>query len=164
MQNVKTVFTVTQTRKITTPWIALILIVFIAMGSYVFNIYRAINSAALPKNAAVLSEQAFEEQYGLRVNLLAVTAAGGMVDLRLKIVDGEKAKLLLQDKNNFPALYVGDGKVVLNSSEEAKSQEIKFESGGNVFLMFPNTGNAVKPGTSVTLGFGEAALEPIEAK
>jgi hypothetical protein len=39
-----------------------------------------------------------EDKYGLRVNLTAVTSSGSFVSLRLKIADGEKAKLLLGDK------------------------------------------------------------------
>ena len=112
----------------------------------------------------VISAQALEEHYGLRVNLVAVTAAGGMVDLRLKMLDGEKAKAFLQDKKNFPELYIADGDVTLKASEDTISQEIKFETDGNIFLLFPNGANMVKRGTSVTVMFGDTALEPIEAK
>jgi hypothetical protein len=116
-----------------------------------------------PRNVTTVSSQTLEDQYGLRVNLVAVTAAGGMVDLRLKIVDGEKAKALLQDEKNFPAVFV-NGNVTLNASEEVKSQEIQFENDGNLFLMFPNAGNAVKRGSKVTVTFGDIVLEPIVVK
>jgi len=116
------------------------------------------------QEAAPLSLSALETQYGLRVNLVAVTAAGGLVDVRLKILDGEKAKSLLQDPKNFPALLLPDQDLTLMIPDEAKSQEIKFEDDGNLFMMFPNTGNAVKPGTPVTITFGNLQLEPIIAK
>ncbi len=63
---------------------------------------RAFQAASLPNGTVVISQGTLEEKYGLRVNLIAVTAAGGFVDVRLKIVDGEKLKLLLADKNKFP--------------------------------------------------------------
>lgn len=143
--------------------IVFILIVLLSLGMYLFNSYQVFRPATLPKNVDTISRQGLEEQYGLRVNLIAVTAAGGMVDLRLKIVDGEKAKLLLQDKKNFPAVFV-NGNVTLTASEDAKSKEIKFENDGNLFLMFPNAGNAVQRGATVTVLFGDIALEPIEVQ
>ena len=141
-----------------------ILIGFLGIGLYANNVFKAFQPSSLPRGTTVISQSLLEEKYGLRVNLVAVTAAGGMVDLRLKIIDGEKAKSLLQDKKNFPVLVASDGKTQLNVSEETKSQEIKFENGVDIFLLFPNAGNAVKPGASVTLMFCDTALEPIDAR
>jgi hypothetical protein len=111
-----------------------------------------------------LSQSVLEEKYGLRVNLVAVTAAGGLVDLRLKIVDGEKAKSLLSDPSHFPALWIADGDVTLVVPKETRSQEIKFENDGNLFVMFPNARGMVKPGTPVIIRFGDTQVEPIPAK
>jgi hypothetical protein len=97
------------------------------------------------------------------VNLVAVTGAGGFVDLRLKIVDGEKAKLLLADKKNFPALFSEHG-VTLNAPEDTKSQKIEFISSGNLFIMYPNSGNSIQRAESVTILFGDTALEPLVVK
>ena len=133
------------------------------VGIYINNAYRASQATSLPKGTVVLSQSAFEEQYGLHVNLVAVTAAGGFVDVRLKIVDGDKAKLLLADKKNFPALFSVHG-VMLNAPADTVSQRIEFISGGNLFIMYPNSGNAIQRGEAVTLIFGGTALEPITVK
>jgi hypothetical protein len=98
------------------------------------------------------------------VNLIAVTAAGGMVDFRLKILDGEKAKGLLADKKNFPSLVIAEGNVILTASEDSQSQILQIEDGGNVFLLFPNSRNVVKPGGAVTVKFGDTVLEPVISK
>ena len=140
---------------------ALILVVMIATGFFFFNSAKQ-DSSQTPKT--VISAQTLEEQYGLRVNLIAVTAAGGLVDLRLKIVDAEKAKQLLQDKKNFPALFIPDENVTLNVPEDTKGEEIEFVDESNIFLMYPNAGNVTKRGTMVTVIFGDIALEDIEAK
>ena len=121
-------------------------------------------SAAASANVKVISQTVLEDKYGLRVNLIAVTAAGGMVDLRLKILDGKKASLLLQDKRNFPTLLTGDKNITLHVDEDTKSQEIKFENNGGLYLIFPNSSNAVKPGSNVSVVFGDIQLEPISAK
>jgi len=141
-----------------------ILVILIIIAFYITNAFKTLQAVSLPQAAASISQNALEEQYGLRVNLLAVTAAGGMVDLRLKMLDGEKVKSLLQNKKNFPTLLVEDRNITLKASEDASAQEIKFENNGGLFLLFPNTGNAVKTGSKVTLVFGDLQVEPIIAK
>ena len=140
---------------------AIILIVAVAAGLFYYN--SSAHQAAVPAKT-VISQSTLEQQYGMRVNLVAVTAAGGMVDLRLKLLNGEKAKRLLQDKRNFPALYVSERDITLSTSEDAKSQPLAFEDNADLFLLFPNAGNAVKPGTPVSLVFGDIALEPLDVK
>jgi len=143
--------------------IAIILSVLLVVALYINNVSKAFQAASLPKGTVVISQGTLEEKYGLRVNLVAVTAAGGFVDVRLKIVDGEKLKQLLTDKSNFPALYTEQG-VILNAPEDTKSQKIEFISGGNLFIMYPNAGNAVKLDSPVTILFGNIAVEPINAR
>ena len=120
--------------------------------------------AAAPPGATLISQSTLEEQYGLRVNLLAVTAAGGMVDLRLKVLDAVKARLLLQDSKRNPALFVPGQGVILTAPEGSQAQDSALENGGIIYFMFPNVRNAIKPGAPVTVTFGDVALEPIPAK
>jgi hypothetical protein len=142
------------------------LIVLTGLGLYMNNIVRIFQAVSMPEPGTLtqISQAELEEQYGLRVNLVAVTAMGGLVDLRFKIVDGEKAKAFLQDANHFPSLWISNSGARLTVPEETKSQEIQFEDDGNLFLMFPNARGIVKPGTPVTVRFGETQLEPIPAK
>jgi len=142
--------------------ITIILIIFIVVALYVNNAYRAFQPAALPQGAVTISQNVLEEKYGLRVNLIAVTGAGGFIDLRLKIVDGEKARLLLADANNFPVLFTEKGNT-LNAPDDTKSQKIEFISGGGLYIMYPNAGNAIQRGKPVTLMFGNTAVESINA-
>ena len=144
-------------------YIAFILVILLVVAIYVNNAYRASQPATLPEGTVTISQGVLEEKYGLRVNLVAVTAAGGLVDLRLKILDGEKAKLLLADKKNFPSLFLENG-VILNAPADIKSQKIEFTSGGIIFIIYPNSGNAVTPGSPATILFGETALEPINTR
>jgi hypothetical protein len=144
--------------KLSSP--AIIFLVLLLAAGFLF--YLSIKQASVPAPGTTLSQAALEEKYGLRVSLVAVTAAGGMVDLRLKMVDAEKARALLQDPNNFPALRTGS--VILNPSEEVKSREFQFDDGGSLYLFYPNSGNAVKHGGTVSVLFGNTALEPIEVK
>jgi hypothetical protein len=143
--------------------VALILVILLVVALFVNKAYKALQPASLPQGTVTISQNALEAQYGLRVNLVAVTGAGGFVDLRLKMVDGDKAKLLLADAKNFPSLFSEKG-VVLGAPEDTKSQKIEYISGGNLFIMYPNVGNAVTHGSPVTIVFGDTALEPINTK
>jgi hypothetical protein len=112
-----------------------------------------------------ISAQTLADEYGLKVNLVAVTAAGGLVDLRMQILDAEKARLLFQDTGDIPALQVEGYKGTLTAPGESGNQLLNtLEDGNNIFLMFPNVGHAVRPGTPVTIVFGDVALEPIAAQ
>jgi hypothetical protein len=110
-----------------------------------------------------ISQSALEAKYGLRVSLIAVTAAGGKVDLRMKMVDSVKARLLLQDSKNFPSLVTSRG-VVLSVPADEKPEGLEFKDGTDIFLLFPNTRGVLQPGMSVSLMFGETKLEPIVVK
>jgi len=145
--------------------IVILLVILIVLGVYRFNAFRAARMAADQTEITSISQSTFEEKSGLRVQLLAVTAAGGLVDLRLQIVDAEKAKIFLDDHANFPALRVRDN-IVLQTSEEAvaAAQDIQIENGKSIFIMFPNTGNILKSGDSVNIIFGDLQLEAIQSK
>ncbi len=107
----------------------------------------------------VISAQTLEEEYGLRVFLIAVTAAGGLIDLRVKIVDGEKAATLLQEPSDYPVLQIEDGTILLPGTDPPVDAAIKTDA--NLFIMFSNPGGTVKPGDLITVVFGSVALEPI---
>ena len=122
------------------------------------------SEATATKDPLRVSQSELEAQYGVHVNLVAVTAAGGLVDVRLKVVDAEKAKRLLKDATSYPALLVSGSDASLTVPVESRAQEQKLENGGMIMLLFPNTRNAVKPGAQVAVLFGDIRLEPVVVK
>jgi hypothetical protein len=141
--------------------VAMLLIALLGIGFYAREAIKALQPTG--EKTRLISHQTLEDRYGLRVSLLAVTAAGGMVDVRLQITDGDKAQALLNDRKNFPSLVVGKD-VVLRASDDMVQQEIKFEQGAGIFALFPNARNVVKPGLPVSIVFGDLRLEPVPAK
>lgn len=137
-----------------------VVLLLIAIGSIAAGLE---GSRPVPAPFVKISQDELEEKYGLRMDLVAVTAAGGFVDVRIRMVDAEKAKALLSEKNNFPALSVGR-KTLLQAPGEIKSQEIRYENSGTLFIMYANSGGAVRPGTPVTVRFGDIAVDPVDAK
>ena len=143
--------------------IVIVLIVLVALGLYGYNAFRAFQSASPQAETVSITQSALEENYGLRVQLVAVTAAGGLVDLRLQVIDAEKAKAFLADSTNFPALRVGDN-VELRTPDPTATQDIQIENGKSIFVLFPNAGNILKPGDPVNIVFGNLQLEAIQSK
>lgn len=143
--------------------VGLILIILVVLGLYGFNAFRAFQAASQQKGNIPITQSQLAEDYGLRVQLLAVTAAGGMVDLRLQIVDAAKAKALLKYPVNFPVLHAGKD-IVLRTSEDVATQEIQFENGKSIFVLFPNAKGSLKPGDSVDIVFGALQLETIQSQ
>lgn len=109
-----------------------------------------------------ISSEELVSNYGFKVRLIGVTAAGGLVDVRFKILDKEKAAALLNDPDRFPEL-VADNGTVLSVPNEGMD-EMHLENDGIVFMFFPNSGGAVSPGSSVKIRFGDLELEPILAQ
>lgn len=113
---------------------------------------------------ATISASAFEEQYGLRVRLIGVTAGGGMIDFRLKVTDAEKASAFLLDPERVPKLIVPSSGVTIAGPPEP-DHHARIENGSVYFLLLPNSGGAIQPGTPVIVSFGDVQLdEPIPAQ
>jgi hypothetical protein len=111
-----------------------------------------------------ISATELEERYGLHVRLIAVTAGGGMVDLRLKILDSDKATQLLGDPTQAPSLVADDSGTMLSVPEGSLTEDLSLRDGGVLILLFPNINGAIKPGTSVSVVFENERLEPILAQ
>ena len=140
--------------------IIILILAVITLSAYIsFNLHLSENRL----KPVPITQATLEQKYGLHVQLVATTAAGGLIDVRLKIIDPQKARMLLGDQANFPALLVGNG-VVIRVAEDIASQPIKFEKDAGIYVLYPNAGNLVQPGSAVTITFGELQVEPIPAK
>ena len=115
--------------------------------------------------AIVISQQELEEKYGLRVSLLGATAMNSIVDFRMKIVDAEKAgEILSADHHDALGLLVnGDEGDIITAAHMSRHGTMLKD--GNLYItFFPNPGNEIRSGTSVSVVFGELRLEPIVAQ
>ena len=106
--------------------------------------------------------KALEERYGIRVTLIGVTAAGGMVDFRFRVLDASKALALTKDHALMPVLNVQDSDTRLAMS--AGMHTMNFQNDKVYYILFGNPRGEVKPGTPISVAFGEMQLEPILAQ
>jgi hypothetical protein len=153
-------------RSLRSRWvkIALLAMAVIAIIAMLIAYQTANRPSGVVPPANMISTSVLEQQYGLHVNLIAVTAAGGLVDVRLKVLDAQKAQALLDDPKNFPALKVADRDALLIASEDSRGQVPNLKDNGLIMILFPNTGSAAQSGSPVNVTFGDVQLEPIAAK
>lgn len=112
-----------------------------------------------------ISKSQLAERYGLQITRIGVTAAGGIIDLRYKILDAVKASPLLSDPTTLLTLVAVDSGLTLNPARMGRSHDrIRMKNGAVPFNFYPNARGAVKPGTLVSVAFGKIKVEPIAAQ
>jgi hypothetical protein len=116
---------------------------------------------AQPVRFAAMQE--LEERYGVRITLIGVTAAGGMVDFRFKVLDQEKARVLTKEHDLMPVLSVQNTDTRL-AMPGGGMHSMTLQNGKVYYLLFGNSKGTVKPGTPISVAFGEMQLKPILAQ
>lgn len=139
-------------------------LVIVSVGFISYQLGAVNNHAEHPLPATVISNDTLEQEYGIRLTLVGVTAAGGMVDVRYRVIDPLKAAKLIDEEEGgiMPMVYVSNGDVMLMPDMHMREQ--KLVAGRVYFVLIPNSQNAVKRGTVVTVVFGDVAVEPTLAQ
>lgn len=101
----------------------------------------------------------FEDQTGVRVLRVVLTAGGGMVDLQYQVLDPDRA-LTLHDADSPPILVDQRSGISLsNSFHSHNARELKAALTYHLLIM--NSGGILERGKRVTLKVGEAVLEDL---
>lgn len=139
------------------------LMVLAALGIFVggFYLVQSIQTAPAAHLVAELSNAQIEARFGVQFTQVAVTASGGMIDIRYRVVDPDKVLNMMGDKTNSPRLVVqGSGaQVAVNTMD--MSHKRAYEAGRVYWMLYYNTGNAIQPGSVVTLYVGDLKIENI---
>jgi hypothetical protein len=110
-----------------------------------------------------VSREGLAVRHGVDVNLVAVTAAGGMVELRFQVTDPDKADGILHDPSDRPVLVSEDtGATLVMSAPPHSHRELQL--GGTYFFLLANAHNALHAGSEVTLVIGDSRLEHLEVQ
>jgi hypothetical protein len=102
-----------------------------------------------------VSQKTLNEEYGLQVARAATTARDSIVDVRMKVLDREKAESLIED-GHF-ALLVGD--TLIPAPHVSRHMLVN----KTIIVMFPNQKNIVRSGTPVSVVFENLRVEPVAA-
>ena len=103
-------------------------------------------------------------RYGIEVNLIGVSAAGGLVEFRYQVVDPDKADAMVHDPKLFPIVVVEESGATMAIPRPHQHAGAGLELGGTYFFMFANAHNAIHKGSLLTLVMGDARLEHIVAQ
>jgi hypothetical protein len=119
--------------------------------------HRHVGSLKAVCSTPLTSLAALEENYGIQVSLVAVTAMHSIVDVRLKIIDPDKAHALLA---NQAAVLINQQALILSPHLHT---HYKLKPGKMFFMFFP-TQKTIIPGSQLSLVFGSVRVEPITVK
>lgn len=120
-------------------------------------------SAGMPTSPAI------EEKYGVRFTQIGVTADGGMVDVRYKILDPDKAMALMGGMSGMggedasPTLLVEGANVTIENAEVMSMKQLP-EPNSVQFILYANPKGIVVPGTRLTIIVGNLRLEHVVAQ
>lgn len=119
----------------------------------------ASNAAA----ARLVSAADMESEYGIRVDLVAVIAGGGLVNLQFTVIDKEKAAHIFHEPTVRPELFVEASGAVLRAPK-AMAHKMTLLDGASYFMLFPNSGGAVQRGVGVSVVIDGIRLAAIDAQ
>ena len=100
------------------------------------------------------------DRSGVEITRVAVTGEGGLVDLRFKVVDPDKANAL-HDERTPPAVVDENSGLVVHQLLMNHAHSGAFKAGVTYYLVFENPGNWVRRGGKVTVLLGDAQVEHV---
>ena len=110
-----------------------------------------------------VSAPGLAERSGVRLVRVAVTAGGGLLDLRYQVVDPSKA-VTVHEAKTPPAIIDERTGLVLNRLLMGHAHQGPLKPAVSYYLVFENTGNWVHRGSQVTVLLGDAEVEHVVVK
>ena len=106
-----------------------------------------------------------EEQWGVEITSVRVSAAGHMIDFRYRILDAEKSAPLFE-RQTKPYLLDQASGMVLEVPNTAKLGPLRpsnvTPAEGRIYTMlFGNAGGLIQPGSKVTVVIGDFRVEDL---
>lgn len=149
-------------RPIRARLIAISLVATLLLGAGAARAWWPEQKADVRAGTTLVTAEGLAARYGIDVNLIGVTAAGGLIEFRYQVVDPDKANQMMQDTTLLPVVVVEDtgATMVIPRPHHAVEPQL----GGTYFFLFANAHNAIQAGSQLTLVMGDARLEHIEAR
>jgi hypothetical protein len=110
-----------------------------------------------------VSASGLAERSGVRLIRVAVTGAGGLLDLRYQVVDPSKA-VGVHEAETPPAIIDERTGLVLNRLLMGHAHHGQLKPAVSYYLIFENTGSWVRRGSEVTVLLGDAQVEHVIVK
>jgi hypothetical protein len=111
----------------------------------------------------VVSPEGLVQRSGVKITQVAVSGAGGLVDLRFKVLDPAKAHAL-HDPRTPPAVIDERTGLVIRRLLMNHAHSGEFKQAVTYYLVFENTGDWIRRGSRVTVLLGNAQVEHVVAE
>ena len=105
---------------------------------------------------------AMESESGIQITRVGLTASGGLVDVRFKVLDPAKARALLGNPANAPMLIANDNPPVMPPHHALEGA--RFAKDQVFYILYPNVRGAVQTGAPVMVAVGPVRLGPVTAQ
>jgi len=115
----------------------------------------------LPKPAPLVSAAGLAQKDGVRISQLAVTGAGGLIDLRYQVLDADKAAII---HVGTPLMVDEHTGVVVNQLLMGHQHKGTLHAGQTYYLVFLNPGNLVRQGARMTVQLGDARVAHVSVQ
>ena len=103
------------------------------------------------------------DRSGVEITRVAVTGNGGLVDLRFKVIDPDRANALHNERTP-PAVVDERSGLVVNQLLMNHAHSGAYKAGVTYYLVFENPGNWVRRGGEVTVLLGNAQVEHVTVR
>jgi hypothetical protein len=141
-------------------WFIPPLVLLVLLGAYLYWRMLSPASAAFTPAVEIPRSQAIEDEFGVRFTFLAVTAKGGFIDIRYRVLDADKAVVFGHYTETTPYLIVEDTGEVVDSTIMSFHNH-RIEPSRIYYALFRNRSNAIQPGDMVTIAVGDLTLEHV---
>ncbi|MFN8193824.1 MAG: hypothetical protein U0R80_06010 [Nocardioidaceae bacterium] len=145
-------------------WLAMLVIALLLATGLGVRAWQQHRASDVRNGTTAVSADGMAARYGIDVNLVAVTAAGGLIELRYQVVDPDKAAPLIHDPEAAPTLVVEESGETLRMASPPHRHGGELKLGGTYFFLMANAHNALSEGDLVTLVIGDVRLEHIETQ
>lgn len=134
--------------------VSIILLLLLALAVWMIASQVVGNLAQSRQEKAIAT---FEQETGIRVLRIVLTAGGGIVDFQFQVVDPDKA-LIVHDVENPPMMIDEKHNLILaNPFHEHADREL--HTAVTYHEMIMNGGGLLKRGSKITLIVGDSKLE-----
>ena len=111
------------------------------------------------QSASDVPQTAFTEETGVRITLVALTAGGGIIDIRYQVVDPEKSVIMHDDELPPTILHLETGTPLLFTRHA--HGDFEMHTGVVYSHQIINSGGLVKRGDRLAVRIGSAILEDV---
>ncbi|MCB8944470.1 MAG: hypothetical protein H6658_12040 [Ardenticatenaceae bacterium] len=110
-------------------------------------------------SVAEMPQTEFTEATGIRLTLVAITAAGGMIDIRYQVIDPDKA-VVVHDEDKPPLIIDADTGARLFFTRHS-GHDFDLHTAVTYSYHIINSGGLIKRGETITVQIGDTQLENV---